>query len=251
MKRLAKLQNQAPVHQREGGSGGGDAASVAEKAPAQSATPAEAQGGSEQSHEPSAISSSSAALTTADSIGTFPSQPETELATGEPKIRISPASARSESAKANRETPAGGSRPDSSAGRSQSTRSAPAESLEIWEDRALGNIFRITLNEAQHQDGHGHSLRFLPGVRAELEEQGENVRLSLPVLEQAILEAASKPNGAPPLDYLLACWKRVTRQFRGMRSDDPKHTVVKEARRLCMSYCIFAITMPEMFGFVS
>lgn len=112
-------------------------------------------------------------------------------------------------------------------------------------------MFRITLNPKRQQDGYGHQLHFLPGIRAELEEQGEGIRLSLPVLEQAILEAASDLKGVAPLDYLLACWKRILRQLRGMRSDDRddrKLNVIKEARRLCMSYCIFAVTMPEMFG---
>lgn len=71
------------------------------------------------------------------------------------------------------------------------------------------------------------------------------------VLEQALLEAASDLTSPTPLEYLLACWKRVTRAYRGLRtgrSDDQKHTVLREARRLCMSYCLFAATIPEMFG---
>ncbi len=30
--------------------------------------------------------------------------------------------------------------------------------------------------------------------------------------------------------------------------DDPKLAILRETKRLCMSYCIFAVTMPEMFG---
>ncbi|EEP77058.1 conserved hypothetical protein [Uncinocarpus reesii 1704] len=54
-----------------------------------------------------------------------------------------------------------------------------------------------------------------------------------------------------PLEYLLSCWKRVMRLYKGFKKtkpNDPKYEVVKEARRLCLSYCIFAATMPEMFG---
>jgi len=36
--------------------------------------------------------------------------------------------------------------------------------------------------------------------------------------------------------------------MRSGSTEDPKYDILKEARRLCMSYCIFAITMPDMFG---
>ena len=74
------------------------------------------------------------------------------------------------------------------------------------------------------------------------------------MLDQALLEAATnvgKKN--TPLNYLLSCWKRVSRQYKTLRKngeEDPKFKMAKEARRLCMSYCIFAATMPEMFGCV-
>ena len=125
------------------------------------------------------------------------------------------------------------------------------ESLEHWEDRTLNGIFRLTLDPNVMLDIHGHHLAYVHSVRDDLEEQHEPVRLSIAVLDQAILEAASVLGKTTPLDYLLGCWKRVSRLFRTFKvgkSEDPKYAVVKEARRLCMSYCIFAITMPEMFG---
>ena len=38
------------------------------------------------------------------------------------------------------------------------------------------------------------------------------------------------------------------RQYKSNKAEGAKSDVVREARRLCMSYCIFAITMPDMFG---
>lgn len=72
------------------------------------------------------------------------------------------------------------------------------------------------------------------------------------MLDQAILEAASnlQPDDEP-LGYLLGCWKRISRLFKALKKngeEDPKFNVAKEARRLCLSYCLFAITMPDMFG---
>jgi len=87
------------------------------------------------------------------------------------------------------------------------------------------------------------------GVRNDLEDSGGPVRLSIDVIEQAILEAASSGSLGKPLEYLLGCWKRVTKVLRGIQNkSDPKFDIVKEARRLCFSYCIFAATMPDMFG---
>ena len=125
------------------------------------------------------------------------------------------------------------------------------ETLESWEDRTLGAIFRLTLDDNTRQDVHGHNLQYVGSVKEDLEEQGEPIRFSTAVLDQAILDAASSLGKTTPLDYLLACWKRVSRQFRGFkagRSEDPKFAIIKEARRLCMSYCMFAVTMPDMFG---
>jgi ubiquitin conjugation factor E4 B len=129
----------------------------------------------------------------------------------------------------------------------------PAESLEAFEERTLSAVFRITLDEANTTDTNGLKLRYLPGVRQDLEEQGQPIRVSVGVLDQALLEAASNLKNKRPLTYLMPCWKRVSRLYRGFKKaagDDAKYEVVKEARRLCLSYCIFSVTMPEMFGCV-
>lgn len=74
--------------------------------------------------------------------------------------------------------------------------------------------------------------------------------LSTDRLDSAILEASSTiPNNKPILDYLLPCWKRVVRAFKGLRGyAGAKDTVLKEAKRLCMSHCVFAVEMPELYG---
>ena len=146
-------------------------------------------------------------------------------------------------------SPASGIRAKSPPGRGANQK----ESIEAWEDKTLSGIFRITLHPGITRDAHGQTLYYARSVREELEEQKEAVRLSIGMLEQAILEVASSLGSTPPLDFLLACWKRVSRLCRGMKigkAEDAKNKILKEARRLCMSYCIFAITMPEVFGYV-
>lgn len=125
------------------------------------------------------------------------------------------------------------------------------ETFEDWEDKILATLFRVTLQSNKSTDVHGHPLYYLSGVRAELEQGPSTMRMNTSLLEQGLIEAGSNQGKTKPLDYFLACWKRIARQSRSMRSgdlQDPKVNVIREARRLCMSYCIFAITIPDMFG---
>ncbi|CZT06288.1 probable ubiquitin fusion degradation protein 2 [Rhynchosporium graminicola] len=126
---------------------------------------------------------------------------------------------------------------------------AADEPIEQWENRTLSSIFRITLDHEQRTDGT-HKLIFLPNLRQELIDEEVPVLLAKERLDSALLEAASTiPNHKSILDYLLPCWKRVTKVLKGRRGyAGEKDAVLKEAKRLCMSYCIFAVDMPELFG---
>ncbi|CAG5181869.1 uncharacterized protein ALTATR162_LOCUS9876 [Alternaria atra] len=131
----------------------------------------------------------------------------------------------------------------------QPTQKAPELSIEAWEDRTLSNIFRITLDENHTQDAHGHKLFFASGAKSDLVDDGRPVRLSTDLLDSVILEAASSQTQGPALEYLMSCWKRVSKVLKNLANKTgPRFEVVKEARRLCFSYCIFAVTMPDMFG---
>lgn len=185
-------------------------------------------------------------LPTASPATNTPQNPFSQLAKKQsnnneaPKINIKPSSHRPVSLKRDR-------RP--STGEKQKI---SGEALEQWEDSTLSEIFRVTLYPEHQKDVHGHRLRFLQSTKQDIEESGEEVRFSTGTLDQALLEAASSlGKGITPLDYLLGCWKRVTKEWKPLRKggeQDPKFVIVREARRLCMSYCIFAITMPDMFG---
>ena len=134
---------------------------------------------------------------------------------------------------------------------SESTVVAAPESLEDWEDRTLSAIFRISLDPDKRQDHLGHKLYYAEGVKQELEEQDAPLQLNFTVLEQAILEAGSITGRSSPFTYMLGCWKRISKQLRALKSkpDESKLNIVREARRICMSYCIFAVTMADsMFG---
>ncbi|KAH9223523.1 ubiquitin elongating factor core-domain-containing protein [Leptodontidium sp. 2 PMI_412] len=123
------------------------------------------------------------------------------------------------------------------------------ETIEQWENRTLGNIFRITLDPQQKTEG-SHKLIFLPNLRQELMEDKAPLLLTKERLDSALLEAASTiSNNKSILDYLLPCWKRVVKALKGLRGyAGAKDVVLKEAKRLCMSNCIFAVEMPELYG---
>jgi ubiquitin conjugation factor E4 B len=125
------------------------------------------------------------------------------------------------------------------------------ESLEDFANNMLGHIFRVTADPSRTTDTHGHKLAFLPQLSQDLQESDAPLRLSIDVLDGAIVEAATAtPPSVPVLDYLLPCWKRVTRTIKLLRNPTPeKLEVLKEARRICFSNCIFALTMPELFRY--
>lgn len=111
----------------------------------------------------------------------------------------------------------------------------------------MGILFNITLKEGTL--GTKDRRILLSGLRDELQDEGKDLRLNTGILDQALLEAASKVEQQNPLDYLLPCWNRIQERMKKQDPDTRKWEIYSEAKRLCMSYCIFAITMPEMFGY--
>ncbi|KFY81594.1 hypothetical protein V500_11274 [Pseudogymnoascus sp. VKM F-4518 (FW-2643)] len=158
-------------------------------------------------------------------------------------IRIAPADA---AGKRPREASGGISGPPTR----KATPQAAEESPQDFENRALSTIFRITLDGENKIDSSGHKLTFLPDVRQELEDNGEHVGLSVAGLDSILMEVCSKiPHNKPILEYLLPCWKRIMRSNRSLRGPaQQKDAILREAKRLCMSSCIFALTMPELYG---
>ncbi|KAJ5215961.1 uncharacterized protein N7498_002368 [Penicillium cinerascens] len=213
-KRLAKLSNPTPSSTTDGAAD--SSANASSPSPARSPLPAQ------KSSEPQ----SGPASTT-----------QTPQPSEGKRIKITPATIASE--KPHSPAPSPGTPPP-----------AKQESIESFEDRTLGAVFRLALKQGAQHDINGQRI-FLPGLQNELQSEGKELLIQTAILDQALLEAASTTEQQRPLDYLLPCWKRITKLhkgFRRARDDDPKFQVLCEARRLCMSYCIFAITMPEMFG---
>jgi len=114
-------------------------------------------------------------------------------------------------------------------------------------------MFRITLDPEQKVDASNHKLIYLPNLREELEDENVPIRFTKDRLDSAIREAASTiPHNKSVLDYLLPSWKRIVKTLKGLRDySNAKAAILKEAKRLCMSNCIFAVEVPEFFGSVN
>ena len=97
---------------------------------------------------------------------------------------------------------------------------------------------------------HGQRLTFLPNLNEELNESGEPLKLSVNTLDQALMEAASSyPQDKPLMNYFLPCWKRAVKASLQIKTTEgPRFEVHDEAKRLCMSGCLFALTMPDLYG---
>lgn len=121
--------------------------------------------------------------------------------------------------------------------------------FEEWTDKLLTSILRVSLDSSQTFDSGGHNLTYLPELSQEIRGEGQEPLLSIDRFQEAVMEAGTLyPQHKPLFRYFLGCWKRVT-SFRILRASTPeKEEALKEAKRLCFSNCIFAITMPEMFG---
>ena len=128
----------------------------------------------------------------------------------------------------------------------------PSESDEDYTNRILSQIFRISVDPHQMQLPQGRPI-FLRNLNQELNEGGEPLKLSLVTLDQAIIEAASEwPRDSPLLSYLLPCWKRAVKASSTAKNlQGSRLEVHEEAKRLCLSNCLFAVTMPILYGYVS
>ena len=81
-------------------------------------------------------------------------------------------------------------RPTPSAPR-HAKRAAYEEPIEIYEDRTLAVIFRVTLNPNQKVDSNNHRLIYLPNLRQDLVDEGVPIMLTKERLDSAILEVCA------------------------------------------------------------
>ena len=119
--------------------------------------------------------------------------------------------------------------------------------MDEWICDTIAHVFRITLDPSVRTDSHGHALRLLPNLMEEVGQTGEALRLTMPLLDHAIMEATTSYNRTrTAIHYLYPCWKRVMRMSEYARTP-AKVAILDEIKRLSHANCLFACTMPELF----
>lgn len=120
--------------------------------------------------------------------------------------------------------------------------------LNAWQSSILSKILQVTLDAENYLKTPNYM--FLSVLRQELIDESLDPILTVNTLDRVILARLSIPSPIHPFDYLLSCWKRaVTTQKLIHKSVDieVKLNVIKEAKRLLVSYSGLSITLPEMF----
>ncbi|KAK9457598.1 ubiquitin elongating factor core-domain-containing protein [Dipodascopsis uninucleata] len=119
--------------------------------------------------------------------------------------------------------------------------------MKVWEESTLEKIFKFTLKETSEP-----GIAFLKDVASELQDSGSEARLSTETLDQAIVGHIVENHVNNPLEYLINVWNQTSSVRRSLRSTDldnsKKMSIINQARRLCSSYAVLCVTMPDMFG---
>ena len=125
------------------------------------------------------------------------------------------------------------------------------ETLDEFCDNSLGRIFHVSVDPAKTKDVHGQPLLFLSSSSSELEESSSPLKLNIDNLDQYLFEAGSQWRSDRPLfDYFLPCYKRAAHAVSSLRNPTPEREVLlKEARRLAVSHCIFCLTIPDLYRY--
>ncbi|KAL2403925.1 Ubiquitin conjugation factor E4 [Exophiala dermatitidis] len=192
-------------------------------------------------------------LPTADNLSKVPSNSASTLATSNSTVPSAEPSHAPSPAPSTRITiqPADGTAQKRDASTMERPSSRQGETIEQWEDRTLRSIFRLSFDTGQTKDMNGQTLYPLPQLKEELEAEGKPILLNTDLLEQAIMEAGANLGKVSPHDWLFGCWKRITRLAKAIKDHSPenkKWTIVSEARRLCMNWCLLSVTTPDIFG---
>ncbi|KAL0450500.1 UNVERIFIED_CONTAM: putative ubiquitin conjugation factor E4 [Sesamum latifolium] len=132
-----------------------------------------------------------------------------------------------------------------------STQKAPRTPAEI-EDIILRKIFLVSLVDSMESDSR---IVYLEMSAAEILSEGKELKLSRELMERIIIDRLSGnfPAAEPPFQYLLNCYRRAYEEGKKIASMKDKNvrsemeSVVKQAKKLAVSYCRIHLGNPDMF----
>ncbi|XP_062106567.1 probable ubiquitin conjugation factor E4 isoform X2 [Humulus lupulus] len=129
----------------------------------------------------------------------------------------------------------------------------PQRSPEEIEDIILRKIFLVTLTETAESDSR---IAYLELTAAEILSEGKELRLSRDLMERVLIDRLSGNFASmeTPFQYLVGCYRRAHAEGMKIGSMKDKNLrsemelVVKQAKKLSVSYCRIHLANPELFG---
>ncbi|KAI3960816.1 hypothetical protein MKW92_024394 [Papaver armeniacum] len=128
----------------------------------------------------------------------------------------------------------------------------PKRSTEEVEDIIIRKIFLVTLVDSMDKDSR---IIYLELTAAEILSEGKPLLLSHDLMERVLIDRLSGqfPGAEPPFRYLVGCYARAGdegKKITGMKDKSlfsAMDAVVKQAKRLTVSYCRIHLGNPDMF----
>ncbi|KAL6324882.1 hypothetical protein AAG906_019790 [Vitis piasezkii] len=129
----------------------------------------------------------------------------------------------------------------------------PQLSPDEIEDIILGKIFLVSLNDSMESDSR---IVYLEMTAAEILSEGRPLKLSRDLMERVLIDRLSGhfPGAEPPFPYLIGCYRRACDEGKKIASKKDKNLrselelVVKQAKKLAVSYCRIHLGNPDMFS---
>ncbi|XP_075482965.1 putative ubiquitin conjugation factor E4 isoform X2 [Primulina tabacum] len=120
------------------------------------------------------------------------------------------------------------------------------------EDIILRKIFMVSLVDSMEND---YRIVYLEMTAAEIMSEGKDLKLSRELMERVVIDRLSGdfPAAEPPFQYLLNCYRRAYEEGKKIASMKDKNVrgemelVVKQAKKLAVSYCRIHLGNPDMF----
>ncbi|XP_021721463.1 probable ubiquitin conjugation factor E4 [Chenopodium quinoa] len=128
----------------------------------------------------------------------------------------------------------------------------PQRSPAEIEDIILRKIFLVSLIDSMESDSR---VVYLELTAAEILSEGKELLLSRDLMERVLIDRLSNefPNAEPPFSYLVGCYRRAYDEEKKIMNMKDKNLrseielVVKQAKKLAVSYCRIHLGNPDMF----
>ncbi|XP_059644288.1 probable ubiquitin conjugation factor E4 [Cornus florida] len=128
----------------------------------------------------------------------------------------------------------------------------PQRSPAEIEDVILRKIFLVSLIDSMENDSR---IVYLEMTAAEVLSEGKELRLSRDLMERVLIDRLSGnyPSAEPPFSYLTGSYRRAHDEGKKITSIKDKalrsemESVVKQAKKLAVSYCRIHLGNPDMF----